>query len=101
MTESPTGQFQIAGFQTLGAGPPTDEAALSLDEVRKALARLRGGKALGVCNISVELLLRGGEDMTRELSAVLTAVWHLGAIPPDWQRGLVISIWKRKGSRQH
>lgn len=56
--------FQIAGLQTVGADLPVDEAAPSLDDVRKAVARLRCGKALGFCNISVELLKGGGESKT-------------------------------------
>ena len=38
--------------------------------------------------------------MVRGLHAVLVAVWHSGAIPPDWKRGLVVPIWKGKGDRQ-
>ena len=38
--------------------------------------------------------------MIHGLHAVLTAVWHSGTIPPDWKRGLVIPLWKGKGSRQ-
>lgn len=41
------GQLQITGLQTLGADPSIDEAVLFLDEVRKAVARLRGGKVQG------------------------------------------------------
>ncbi len=56
MADPPTGQFQAAGLLTLDADPPIDEATPSLDEVRKAVADLRGEKAPGGCNISVELL---------------------------------------------
>ena len=100
MAEPPTGQLQLAGLQTLAADPPIDVAAPSLAEVREAVAKLKGGKAPGVCNISVELLKGGGEAMIRGLHAVLTAVWHSGIVPPDWKRGLVIPIFKGKGSRQ-
>ena len=98
--DPPTGQLQLAGLQTLVADPPIGEAAPSLAEVKEAVARLKGGKAPGVCNISVELLKGGGDAMTRGLHAVLTAVWHSGIVPPDWKRGLVVPIWKGKGSRQ-
>ncbi|KAG0720925.1 LINE-1 retrotransposable element ORF2 protein [Chionoecetes opilio] len=74
--------------------------AHALDEVREAVAKLRGGKAAGVCNISAELLKAGGEAMIRGLHAVLAAVWQSGTIPPDWKRGLVVPIWKGKGDRQ-
>ena len=42
----------------------------------------------------------GGEAIIRGLHVVLTAVWHSGAIPSDWKRGLVIPIWKGKGDCQ-
>ena len=100
MADPPTGQLQLAGLRTLVADPPIDVAVPSLAEVREAVAKLRGGKAPGVCNISVELLKGGGDAMIRGLHAVLTAVWHSGDIPPDWKRGLVVPIWKGKGSRQ-
>ncbi|KAG0711023.1 Iron-sulfur protein NUBPL [Chionoecetes opilio] len=96
----------LQGFSThadplaVDADPPIDETAPSLDEVREAVAKLRGGKAAGVCNISAELLKAGGEAMIRGLHAVLTAVWQSGTIPPDWKRGLVVPIWKGKGDRQ-
>ena len=98
--DPPTEQLHLAGLRTLAAVPPIDVAVPSLAEVRAAVARLRGGGAPGVCNISAELLKGGGEAMIRGLHAVLSAVWHLGAIPPDWKRGLVVPIWKGKGSRQ-
>ena len=56
------------------ADPTINKAAPSLDEVKEAVARLRGGKAAGICNISAKLLKGGGEAMIRELHAVLTAV---------------------------
>ena len=98
--DPPTGQLQLAGLGTLDADPPIDVAVPSLAEVREAVARLRGGGAPGVCNISAELLKAGGEAMIHGLHTVLTAVWHSGTVPPDWKRGLVVPIWKGKGSRQ-
>lgn len=34
------------------------------------------------------------------LHAVLTAIWNSGAISPNWIRGLVVPIWKRKRDHQ-
>ncbi|KAG0723422.1 Transposon TX1 uncharacterized protein [Chionoecetes opilio] len=98
--DPPTEQLHTTGLQAVDADPPIDESAPSLDEVREAVAKLRGGKAAGVCNISAELLKAGGEAMIHGLHAVLTAVWQSGTIPPDWKRGLVVPIWKGKGDRQ-
>ncbi|KAG0718569.1 Sphingomyelin phosphodiesterase 3 [Chionoecetes opilio] len=78
--DPPTEQLHTTGLQAVDADPPIDESAPSLDEVREAVAKLRGGKAAGVCNISAELLKAGGEAMIRGLHAVLTAVWQQSAV---------------------
>ncbi|KAG0712996.1 TBC1 domain family member 16 [Chionoecetes opilio] len=57
--DPPTEQLHTTGLQAVDADPPIDETAPSLDEVREAVAKLRGGKAAGVCNISAELLKAG------------------------------------------
>ena len=100
MAAPPAERLRGDGVQTLDADPPINEATPSLDEVKEAVDRLRGGKAPGVCNVSAELLKAGGEAMIRGLHAVLTAVWQTGTVPPDWKRGLVVPIWKGKGDRQ-
>ena len=56
------------------ADPSINEAASSLDEVKEVVAKLRGGKAAGICNTSVELHKAGSEAMIRGLHAVLTVV---------------------------
>ena len=71
---------------------PIDKTAPSIGDVKEAVAKLRGGKAAGVCNLSEELLKAGGEAMISGLHAVLTAVWHSGTIPPDSKKGLVVPI---------
>ncbi|KAG0713587.1 hypothetical protein GWK47_015881 [Chionoecetes opilio] len=98
--DPPTEQLHTTGLQAMDGDPPIDETAPSLDDVREAVAKLKGGKAAGVCNISAELLKAGVEAMIRGLHAVLTAVWQSRTIPPDWKRGLVVPIWKGKGDCQ-
>ena len=100
MADPPTSQLPVAGQRPLVADPPIDEAPPSIDEVRRAVARLKGGKAAGVCGIAAELLKAGGEAMIHGLHAVLSAVWQTGTIPPDWKRGLVIPLWKGKGDQK-
>ncbi len=81
------------------ADPPIDENPPYPDEVRETIAKLRGGKAPGICNISAEMLKAGGEAMIHGLHAVVSAMWQSGINPPDWKRGLVVPIWKGKGDR--
>ena len=96
----PSGWLQTTGLQVMNADLIINKAASSFDEVKEAVAKLRGGKAAGIFNISADLLKAGGEAMIRGLHAILTAVWHSGTILLDWKRGLVIPIWKGKGNRQ-
>ena len=76
MVDPPSRQPRTAGLQMLEADPPINETAPSIDDVKEPVAKLRGGKAAGICNISAELLKAGGEAMIHGLHAVLTAVWH-------------------------
>lgn len=73
--------------------PPIDESPPSLGEVREGVTRMKGGKAAGDCNITVERLSAEGEAVTRGLHAVLKTVWPTGTNPPDWRRGLVGRVW--------
>ena len=88
----PRRQLQTTGLQVMDADPTINEAAPSIDEVKGAVVKLRGGKAAGICNINAKLLKAGGEAMIHGLHAVLTTVWHSGTIPPDWKMGLVVPI---------
>ena len=56
MVNPPSGWLQTIVLQVMDADPPINETATSLDEVKEAVARLRGGKAAGICSISVKLL---------------------------------------------
>ena len=53
---------------------PIRKATPSIAEVRMAVAKLKGGKAAGVCGIAGELLKSGGDAMIKGLHAVLTDV---------------------------
>ena len=77
----------------IGCDPP------SLEETRKVVKQLKGGKAPGVCGIHAELLKAGGPTVLLHLHAVLCSAWSTGVIPADWRRGLVVPLWKGKGDR--
>ena len=58
----------------LDADPPIDETAPSIDDVKEAVAKLKGGKTTGICNIRAELLKAWGEAVILGLHVVLTVV---------------------------
>lgn len=79
------------------------KAPPSLNKVREAGVRLKKSKAVGVCNIRVELLKVGDKAMTRPhgLQCCLDCSLVVYMVPPNWKIGQVISIWKGIGDHPH
>ena len=48
----PSRWLQTTGLQVMDAVQPINKAVPSVDEVKEAVAKLRGRKAAGICNIS-------------------------------------------------
>ena len=95
-TVDPTcGQLQTAGLHTLDADPPIYKTAPSTDDVNDAVAKLEGGKAGSICNISAKLHKARCKTMICRLHAVLTCAWHSGNIPPDWKKRCWSSPFRR------
>lgn len=97
--DPPGGQLVTVGLQITDADPAINQTASSLDEVSEPVAKLKDGKAPGVCNISAVLLKAGRPAKDRGLHIVLPVVWQHDYSPPNWKRGLVVLIWIRKGNR--
>ncbi|XP_076054469.1 uncharacterized protein LOC143033154 [Oratosquilla oratoria] len=60
MGDPPSGQLPLDGVQVAVLDPPIDESSPSLTEVKKAVSKMKVGKAAGLCNISAEFLKVGG-----------------------------------------
>ena len=80
--------------------PPINCDVPSFVETQAAVNRLKWGKAPGICGVHAELLMAGGNAVLRLLHAVLCSAWKTGIIPTDWNRGLVVPLWKGKGDRK-
>ena len=72
--DPPSRQLQSTRLQTLDADAAIDESAPSID-VKEDVAKLKGEKVAGNCNICAKLLKVGGKTMIRGL--------YSGIIPPD------------------
>ena len=69
------------------------------EEIRRAIARLKRGKAAGVCGIQGEMLKAGGDTVVRWLHIIFNIVWEEGKAPEDWQKAVIVAIHK-KGSKK-
>jgi len=67
----------------------------SLDEVEKAIGKLKPGRAAGADGIPPELLLKGGPAVVAWLHALIVSIWRTGNIPTDWRLGVILPFWKK------
>lgn len=67
------------------------------DEVRDAIRSLKLKKAPGICGISAEMLRALPDSAIFWLTDFMNDVVEKQSLPPDWCRGLMVTIYKNKG----
>ena len=70
-----------------------------MEDVRKAVKNLKGGKLPGVDRITSEMLKCGGECLLERLRKVCNACNLEEKVPNDWTRAIIVPIYKGKGDR--
>ncbi|KAK3574104.1 hypothetical protein QTP86_003409 [Hemibagrus guttatus] len=70
------------------------------DEVRKALKRMKSGKAVGPNNIPVEVWKCLGEAAVEFLTSLFNRVLESERMPEEWRRSVLVPIFKNKGDVQ-
>ncbi|KAK3528644.1 hypothetical protein QTP70_006345 [Hemibagrus guttatus] len=67
------------------------------DEVRKALKRMKSGKAVGPDDIPVEVWKCLGEAAEEFLTSLFNRVLESERMPEEWRRSVLVPIFKNKG----
>ncbi|KAK3566642.1 hypothetical protein QTP86_001843 [Hemibagrus guttatus] len=70
------------------------------DEVRKALKRMKSGKAVGPDDIPVEVWKCLGEAAVEFLASLFNRVLENERMPEEWRRSVLVPIFKNKGDVQ-
>ncbi|KAK3564418.1 hypothetical protein QTP86_018806 [Hemibagrus guttatus] len=70
------------------------------DEVRKALKRMKSGKAVGPDDIPVEVWKCLGEEAVDFLTSLFNRVLENEKMPEEWRRSVLVPIFKNKGDVQ-
>ncbi|KAK3561878.1 hypothetical protein QTP86_017458 [Hemibagrus guttatus] len=70
------------------------------DEVRKALKRMKSGKAVGSDDIPVEVWKCLGEAAVEFLASLFNRVLESERMPEEWRRSVFVPIFKNKGDVQ-
>ena len=75
------------------------DVPISIKEVKKAVGKMKRGKAPGNDGIISEWLIYGGEEMTKALWLLVSTAWHLECSPSEWSKGLIFPIYKDGDTR--
>jgi len=78
---------------------PFEEPPISLEEVKKAVDRLRSRRASGVDELPAELWKHGGKEACEILHTLISKVWVSEELPDQWKEALVVPLHK-KGDRK-
>ena len=70
----------------------------TMDEMARAIAGLKEGKAPGGDGIPAEVWKHGGDNLFSRLHHLITNAWEVGSIPQSWKDASIVTIYK-KGDR--
>ena len=70
----------------------------TMDEMARAIAGLKDGKAPGGDGIPAEVWKHGGDNLFSIVHQLITNAWEMGSVPPAWKDSNTITIYK-KGDR--
>lgn len=72
---------------------------ISVDEVKRAVKKMKGGKATGLDEVYAEFLKEGGASMIEWLTRVFNVCMEEGEVPDDWKGACIVPLYKGKGDR--
>ena len=75
------------------------ELETSVEDVRKTVQMLKGGKSPGVDGITSEILKCDDECLLEWLRRVCNVCILEAKVPNDWMRAIIVPVYKGKGDR--
>ena len=95
LTHAPATQCPDLDDAAANAAPAVDvrEDAPTLEEVQKAIRRLRNGRAAGQDKITRELLKTAEIPISTALYQLFLLVWKSGKVSADWAEAVIISLF--------
>ena len=67
----------------------------TVDELSKAIASLKDGKASGEDGIPAEVWKHGGKNLSGKLHELICKAWEEGSVPQAWKDD---SVWELQGN---
>ena len=75
-------------------GPPI---SITIDMVKKAISKMKSGKAAGPSGIVVEMIKAAGDTGATMIRDLATAIIRDGKVPTDWEESFIACLYKGKG----
>ena len=75
-------------------GPPI---LITIDMVKKAISKMKSGKAAGPSGIVVEMIKAAGDTGATMIRDLATAIIRDGKVPTDWEESFIVCLFKGKG----
>ena len=70
---------------------------ITIEEVKRALNEMKGGKAPVMDGVRVEMLKEGGVTVLEWLGRLFNICFMLSIVPVDWVMACMVSLYKGKG----
>ncbi|KAL1445920.1 hypothetical protein WDU94_013975 [Cyamophila willieti] len=67
----------------------------SIDEIRKAIQKMRNNRAPGEDGIVTELIKYGGDVLVKHLQEIIKDIWDNERMPDKWNIGIICPIHKK------
>ena len=77
-------------------GEEVKEHPISMEELEKAISRVKNGKSPGDDGLPVEVLKVGGATVANKLRKIFSAAYKAEMVPLDWQKCVISPILKRE-----
>jgi hypothetical protein len=71
------------------------EAELTIEDVKKAIRKLKNNKAAGTDGIHPELIKYRGNKLLNRMYELVRQIWDEERIPEEWKETIIVPIHKR------
>ena len=68
---------------------------ITINEITKAMAKMRKGRSPGEDGLPVEVLKGGGTTVLEQLLNICNRAYETEMVPSDWQKGIISPIFKK------
>ena len=71
-----------------------------MDEMARAIAGLKDGKAPGGYGIPAEVWKHGGDNLFSRLHQLITNAWEVGSVPQAWKDASIVTLMQAHKERE-